>query len=73
MSPLPPSQSGPGDLRSRIFLCNHSGQAEALMHSMDLLEHWLMEEDNDPDLLECMVEYARGRGGITMTNDRRDM
>ncbi len=37
------------------------------MHSIDLLKHWLVEVDTDPDLRDCMVEYARGQGGITMT------
>jgi hypothetical protein len=43
---------------SHILLCNHSGQVEALMHSIDLVKHWLAEVDTDPDLQDCMVEYA---------------
>jgi hypothetical protein len=43
------------------------------MHWIDLLEHWLVEVDTDPDLRECMVEYARGRGGCTMTEICRGM
>jgi hypothetical protein len=34
------------------------GQVEALMHSIDLLEHWLVEVDTDPDLGDCIVAYA---------------
>jgi hypothetical protein len=37
------------------------------MHSVDILEHWLVEINTDPDIRDCMVEYARGQGGITMT------
>jgi hypothetical protein len=36
------------------------------MKSIDLLEQWLEEVDTDPDLVECIVEYARGRGQVTM-------
>jgi hypothetical protein len=43
------------------------------MHSIDLLEHWLVEVDIDPDLRECMVEYAKGRGSLTMTEICRGM
>ena len=43
------------------------------MHSIDLLEQWLVEVDIDPDLRECLVEYARGRGGHTMTEICRGM
>jgi len=38
-----------------------------MTHLIDLLEQWLVEVDTDPDLRECLVEYARGRGGRTMT------
>jgi hypothetical protein len=38
------------------------------LKSIDLLEQWLEEVDTDPDLLECIVEFARGRGQVTMLN-----
>jgi hypothetical protein len=39
------------------------------MHSINLVEHWLVEVDIDPDLCDIAMAYAqvRGRGGITMT------
>jgi hypothetical protein len=37
------------------------------MQLIDLLKHWLAEVDTDPDLWNCMVEYARGQGGIAVT------
>ena len=43
------------------------------MHSIDLLEQWLVEVDTDPHLRECLVEYARGRGGRTMSEICRGM
>ena len=32
------------------------------MHSIDLLEQWLVEVDTNPNLRECLVEYAKGQG-----------
>jgi hypothetical protein len=43
------------------------------MHSIDLLENWLAEVDTDPNLWECMVEYAKGQGGLTMMEICRGM
>jgi hypothetical protein len=37
-----------------------------MMKSMDLLSSWMMGVDTDPDLCECIVECAKGRGTITM-------
>jgi hypothetical protein len=48
-------------------------RVETLTHSIDLLEQWLVEVDTDPELRECLVEYARGRGGRTMTEICRGM
>ncbi len=38
------------------------------MNSIDLLSSWMVEVDTDPDLQGCIVEYAKGRGSITMTD-----
>ncbi len=37
------------------------------MKSIDLLSCWMVEVDTDPDLRECILEYAKGRGTITMS------
>ncbi len=37
-----------------------------LHHTIDLAEAWLEEADMDPDLLDCIAEYAFGHGGCTM-------
>jgi hypothetical protein len=42
------------------------------MKSIDLLATWLAEVDTDPDLRDCIVEYAKGRGGVTMEVVCRD-
>jgi hypothetical protein len=67
LCPLCPSCGQARETCSHILLCNHMGQVEVLMHSINLLEHWLVEVDTDPDLCDCVVTYTRGRGGITMT------
>jgi hypothetical protein len=73
LCPLCPSCGQVQETCAHILLCNHTGQVEALMHSIDLLKHWLVEVDTDPDLQECMVEYAKGRGGLTMMEICRGM
>jgi hypothetical protein len=44
-----------------------------MMHSIDLLEQWLAEVGTDPNLSECLVEYAKGRGGLSRTEICRGM
>jgi hypothetical protein len=39
-----------------------------MMKSINLLSSWMVEVDTDPDLRECIVEYAKGRGTITMSD-----
>jgi hypothetical protein len=36
------------------------------MKSIDLLNTWMAELDTDPNLQDCMVEYAKERGRVTM-------
>ncbi len=44
------------DTCSHVLYCTHEGQVETLRHTIDLL---------DPDLIDCIAEYAHGRGGKT--------
>jgi hypothetical protein len=37
-----------------------------MMKSINLVSIWMVEADTDPDLRECIMEYAKGRGSITM-------
>jgi hypothetical protein len=39
---------------------------ETLLHTIDFVEDWLDETEMEPELQECLLEYARGRGGLTM-------
>jgi hypothetical protein len=40
---------------------------ETLQQTVDLMENWLAEADIDPNLLDCIAEYAYSRGGRSMT------
>ena len=51
-----------------ILRCNNAGRVETLLKSIDLLESWLEEVDTDQRLVECITGFAKGRGGISMTD-----
>jgi hypothetical protein len=46
--------------------CKDAGRVETFIQSIDLLDHWLDEEDTDPELRMCITEYAQGRGNSSM-------
>jgi hypothetical protein len=73
LRPLCPSCAQFNKTCSHILFCNHVGQVDALMKSIDLLEQWLEEADTDPVLHECIVEYARVRGQQAMMDICRGM
>ena len=54
------------DTCAHVLFCENAGRVETLRHTIDLLEGWLEEVGTDPVLLDCIVEYACGRGGRTM-------
>jgi hypothetical protein len=41
---------------------------DALLATITLLDQWLKGNDTDPDLRECIYEYAMGRGEVLMEN-----
>jgi hypothetical protein len=43
------------------------------MKSIDLLDAWLKEAETDPNLHGCIVEYAKGRGQLCMSDIFADM
>jgi hypothetical protein len=73
LCPLCPSCAHVNKTCLHILFCNHAGRVDALMKSANLLKQWLEEVETDPDLLECIVEYARGRGQLTMLDICRGM
>ncbi len=51
-----------------LFYC-HEGRVEALNHTLDLLEDWLVDAETGPNLLESIMEYAHGHGGRSIMSD----
>lgn len=49
-----------------ILSCEEAGRVEALMKTIDLLRRWLRQVGTDVGLTQCLVEYAKGRGGKSM-------
>jgi hypothetical protein len=43
------------------------------MKSIDLLVTWMSEVETDPDLRDCITDYARGRGGLSMSEICRNL
>ena len=39
---------------------------ETLLTLTKQLASWLNEADTDPDLLQCIIEYTKGKGYISM-------
>jgi hypothetical protein len=54
------------DTCAHVLFCEHAGRVATLHHRVDLLEAWMEESGTDPDLLDCIAEYAYSRGGRTM-------
>jgi hypothetical protein len=54
------------DTCAHVLFCDHARRVETLEHTIDLMEEWLCKGDTNPDLLDCIAEYAYGRGGRTM-------
>jgi hypothetical protein len=54
------------DTCTHVLFCCHNGRVETLHHTINLIEDWLEESETEPELQEILLEYARGRGGVTM-------
>jgi hypothetical protein len=52
------------DTCTHVLFCEHA--VATLHHTVDLLESWLEEAGTEPNLLDCIAEYAYSRGGRTM-------
>jgi hypothetical protein len=67
LCPLCPSCAQVPETCSHVLFCSNEGRVDAFMKSIDLLSRWMVEVDTDPNLRECILEYAKGRGTITMS------
>jgi hypothetical protein len=72
INPLCPSCGQVRETCLHILFCNHAGRVDTLMKSIEILEHWFTKVDTDPELLSCIVEFAKGQGGTTMTEICQD-
>ena len=66
VSPLCPSCMQVPETCSHILHCSHAGWVEALQVTIKLLDQWMKQQGTDPDLRDCIYEYAMERGGITI-------
>ncbi len=64
LCPFCPSCAQVPETCSHVLFFNHAGRVDALLRSIDILATWLAEVDTDPALRGCIVEYAKGWGGI---------
>jgi hypothetical protein len=53
---------------AHVLYCCHQGRVETLRHTLELMEEWLLDAKTEPDLLNCLMEYAHVRGGQSMEN-----
>jgi hypothetical protein len=68
INPLCPSCAQVPETCSHILYCDNTGRVDALLKSIELLDTWLGEVNTDCDLCDCIIEYAKGRGGVQMSN-----
>jgi hypothetical protein len=62
VSPLCPSCMQVPETCGHILHCCHEGRVTALQHTIKLLDKWMKHHGTDPDLRDCLYEYAMGRG-----------
>ena len=51
---------------SHILMSEEAGRVEVLHRSIEHLNRWLKDNGTDEDLRRVLVEYAHGRGGLSM-------
>ena len=51
---------------AHILQCEEAGRVEAFFHTADLLEEWLDDNDTDEELADCILQFVRGRGSVSM-------
>jgi len=50
-----------------VLECEEAGRVDVLHQSVDLLDEWLRDKGTVGKLRRCLIEYAHGRGGKTMS------
>jgi hypothetical protein len=49
-----------------VLFCQEEGRVDILEKSIDLLDDWLIDQNTNESLRFCIIDYARGRGGLSM-------
>ena len=70
-SPYCPSCNRAVETCSHVLRCRDEGRVAALQHSIGLMNKWLRSVGTDPRLRQCIIQYARGRGGTTLEHIAR--
>ena len=65
-SPICPSCTVAVESCGHILSCQEEGRVDVLDKSIDLLDDWLIAQRTDEHLRFALIDYARGRGGVTM-------
>jgi hypothetical protein len=65
--PLCPSCMQVPETCGHVLQCCHDGRVETLFHSINIMDQWLSDASTEPTLKTCLVEYAQGQGGVSMT------
>jgi hypothetical protein len=64
--PLCPSCMQVEETCVHVLHCTHAGRVDPLHATIKLLDQWMKWHAMDPDLRECIYEYAMGCSGRTM-------
>ena len=49
-----------------VLHCPHDGRVKVLHATISLMDQWMKQSNTDPDLRDCIYEYATGRGRLSM-------
>jgi hypothetical protein len=66
VSPLCPSCRQAPETCCHVLHCPHDGRVKALHATISLMDQWMKQNNTDPDLRDCIYEYATGRGRLSM-------
>ena len=51
-----------------VLRCREEGHVDVLEKSIGLLDDWLIDQDTEEESRFCLIDYARGRGGVTISD-----
>ena len=66
LCPLCPSCAQVRETCANVLMCTDAGWVETFMKLVYLILSWMDKVNTDPELRECIVDYAKGRGTLTM-------